>query len=85
MKLNKTRKMNKSKYDIDSAVEYIKRLEGCCLRGMPINYQVLEVTHWQESQGDGPNGWMVCRISYNAGNDERWAVIQDSQDYSGHG
>lgn len=83
MKLNK--KKIESKYNVNDAADYISRLESCCLRDMPSNYQVMEVEYWQESEGDGPNGYMVCRINYNGGQDERWAVITDSQDYTGHG
>lgn len=69
----------------DFAVEtnYISNLEGCCLGGMPLGWVIVECPYFIESENDGPEGVVVAKIKY--GSNSRWAVVIDSQDYTGHG
>lgn len=69
----------------EDAKGYIESLRGCCLSGMPKEYEVLEVPHFIESANDGPSGVVVLRIKRTEESDEKWAVVTDSQDYTGHG
>jgi hypothetical protein len=73
--------------DIAEASSYIRALEACCLTGMPPGWEITEVAHFEPSIHDEDVGWVVAKIKYLK--DERWhtrwAVVQDSQDYTGHG
>ena len=67
----------------DDAAAYVKNLEGCCLTGMPKGYKVTDVELMVESIPDVAGGVLLLGIKY--GDERRWAVVRDSQDYSGHG
>lgn len=62
--------------------EELKFLSGCCLTH-PADYTPDDVEHveaWVQSENDGPSGYALFR--YKGG---KWATLNESQDYTGHG
>jgi len=72
--------------DLEDFKNEVEFLEGCCL-AHPSEYaeqdfitKIVQVEAWIQSENEGPSGFALFRLD-----DGKWATLEESQDYTGHG